>query len=49
VGALIASVLFGYLYEHFGSSTAFTTGAALAGVAAVMLLFVPTRPLSHAE
>ncbi len=49
VGALIASVLFGYLYEHFGSSTAFTTGAALAGVAAVMLLFVPTRPLSRAE
>jgi MFS family permease len=49
VGALIASVLFGYLYEHFGSSTAFTTGAALAGVAAVMLLFVPTLPLSRAE
>ena len=49
VGALIASVLFGYLYEQFGSSTAFTTGAALAGVAAVMLLFVPTQPLSHAE
>jgi MFS family permease len=48
VGALIASVLFGYLYEHFGSSTAFTTGAALAGVAAVMLLFVPTAPLSRA-
>ena len=48
-GALTASVLFGYLYEHFGSSTAFTTGAALAGVAAVMLLFVPTTPLSRAE
>ncbi len=49
VGALIASVLFGYLYEHFSASTAFTTGAALAGVAAVMLLFVPTTPLSRAE
>jgi len=49
VGALIASVLFGYLYEHFGSSTAFTTGAALAGVAAVLLLFVPTHPLSRAQ
>jgi MFS family permease len=48
-GALIASVLFGYLYEHFSSSTAFTTGAALAGVAAIMLLFVPTTPLSHVE
>ena len=44
-GALIASILFGYLYEHFSSSTAFTTGALLAGVAAVMLLFVPTTPL----
>jgi MFS family permease len=49
VGALIASVLFGYLYEHFSASTAFITGAALAGVAAVMLLFVPTTPLSRAE
>ena len=49
VGALIASVVFGYLYEHFSSSTAFTTGAALAGVAAVMLLFVPTTPVSRAE
>jgi MFS family permease len=49
VGALIASVLFGYLYEHFSASTAFTTGAALAGVAAVMLFFVPTTPLSGAE
>jgi MFS family permease len=48
-GALIASVLFGYLYERFSSSTAFTTGAALAGVAAVMLIFVPTAPLRHAE
>jgi MFS family permease len=48
-GALIASVLFGYLYEHFGPSTAFTTGAALAAVAAVMLFFVPTTPLSRAE
>jgi MFS family permease len=44
-GALVASVLFGYLYDHFSSTTAFTTGAGLAGVAAVMLLFVPTQPL----
>jgi MFS family permease len=49
VGALIASILFGYLYEHFGSSTAFATGAMLAGVAAVMLLFVPTEPLRDAS
>jgi len=44
-GALAASILFGYLYEHFGPPTAFTTGAALAGAAATMLLFVPVTPL----
>jgi len=49
VGALIASILFGYLYEHFGSSAAFATGAMLAGVAAVILLFVPTEPLRDAS
>jgi MFS family permease len=49
VGALVASILFGYLYEHFGSSAAFATGAMLAGVAAVMLLFVPTEPLRDAS
>ena len=49
VGALVASILFGYLYEHFGSSTAFATGAMLAGVAAVTLLFVPTEPLRDAS
>src|SRR5262249_8829309 len=48
-GALTASILFGYLYGHFGSPTAFATGAALAGLAAVMLLFVPTAPLSRGE
>jgi MFS family permease len=42
VGVLIASVTFGNLYEHFGSPTAYTVGAALAGVAAVALLFVPS-------
>jgi MFS family permease len=42
VGALVASILFGYLYEHLGSPVAFATGAALAGVAAVALIFVPT-------
>lgn len=42
VGALLASVIFGFLYDHFGHATAFTTGAVLAGVAAVLLLFVPS-------
>jgi MFS family permease len=41
-GALTASVVFGVLYERFGPATAFATGAALAGAAAVLLLIVPT-------
>jgi MFS family permease len=44
IGALVASVLFGYHYEHRGASTAFTTGAALAAAAAVLLLLIPTTP-----
>lgn len=42
VGALIASVAFGFLYERFGPGTAFGAGSALAGVAAVLLLALPT-------
>jgi MFS family permease len=38
VGALIASIGFGLLYQGFGPATAFTTGAALAGLAAALLL-----------
>jgi MFS family permease len=42
-GTLTASVLFGFLYDRFSPATAFTTGAALAATAAVLLLFVPTH------
>ena len=42
LGALLASVIFGFLYERFGHATAFTTGALLAGAAAMFLLFLPT-------
>jgi MFS family permease len=42
IGALIASIVFGELYEHFGAPVAFMTGAALAGAAAVLLLLIPT-------
>jgi MFS family permease len=42
VGALLASVMFGLLYERFGHAVAFTTGAGLAVTAAVLLLFVRT-------
>ena len=50
-GALVASILFGYLYERFGAPVAFMTGAGLAGVAAVLLLLVPTDTIkdSHAR
>lgn len=41
VGALVASVAFGALYEYFGSATAFATGAALAAIAAVLLIALP--------
>jgi MFS family permease len=49
VGALIASVLFGELYEHLGAPVAFMTGAALAGVAAVLLLFIPTDTIKDSD
>jgi MFS family permease len=49
IGALIASVLFGELYEHLGAPVAFTTGAALAGVAAVLLLFIPTDTIKDSD
>jgi MFS family permease len=41
-GALVASVSFGYIYDHFSAAAAFSVGAALAGTAAVALLFVPS-------
>ena len=43
VGALIASVMFGLLYERFSPAVAFGTGAGLAGVAAVLLLVTLRR------
>ena len=48
-GALTASVAFGFLYERFSPATAFSTGAGLAGVAAVLLLLVPTGPIDSAK
>ena len=41
IGALGASIVFGLLYERFGAATAFTSGAALAASAALLLSFVP--------
>jgi MFS family permease len=41
VGALAASVTFGYLYERYGAATAFATGSGLAACAAVLLMCIP--------
>jgi MFS family permease len=41
-GTLLASIVFGVLYERLGHSAAFMAGAALAAVAAVLLLLVRT-------
>jgi MFS family permease len=41
VAALPASVLFGILWDRFGSAVAFTTGASLALVASILLAAVP--------
>ena len=49
IGALIASIVFGELYEHFGAPVAFMTGAALAGVAAVLLLLIPTDTIKDSN
>jgi MFS family permease len=37
LGALIASVMFGFLYQRFGAPVAFGTGAALAALASALL------------
>ncbi|MDB4874677.1 MAG: major facilitator superfamily 1 [Gemmatimonadetes bacterium] len=41
VGALPASLLFGVLWDRFGSPVAFSVGASLALLAAVAMLFLP--------
>ena len=43
IGALPASLLFGFVWDRFGPSTAFQVGAALAFAAALVLLAVPRR------
>ena len=41
IGALPASLVFGLLWDRYGSATAFGVGATLALIAAVALLFLP--------
>ena len=43
LGALPASMLFGAVWDRYGSPAAFTLGAALAAVAAVALVVVIPR------
>ena len=47
LGALVASVAFGFFYDRFGAPTAFGIGAGLAALAAVLLLFVPAPRLER--
>jgi MFS family permease len=49
VGALTASVTFGFLYERFSAATAFGTGAALAAVAALLLMWVPSGKIVSSD
>lgn len=49
MGALPASVLFGYLYRDFGALAAFGLGASLAAVATVLLMFVSVPHATPAE
>jgi MFS family permease len=49
IGTLVASILFGELYEHFGAPVAFMTGAALAGAATVLLLLIPTDTIKDSD
>jgi MFS family permease len=46
IGALLASIGFGYLYQSFGAPAAFRVGAGLAGLAAALLLMAPTSSTS---
>lgn len=47
LGALPASILFGYVWDHAGAAVAFTMGASLAGLAAVGMMIVAPRRLQR--
>ena len=49
IGALTASVAFGFIYERFSPSTAFTAGAVLALIATSLLAITPTSPNPEPE
>ena len=43
IGALAASIGFGFLYERYGAPAAFGTGAALAAASAALLMCIPAH------
>jgi MFS family permease len=49
VGALVASVLFGFIWTNFGAPVAFGFGAALAILAAALLFIVVPAPAANGE
>jgi MFS family permease len=49
LGALPGSLLFGFLWQHFGVVTAFLSGAALAMGASILLFLVRSKPASGAR
>jgi MFS family permease len=42
IGALMASLVFGFVYERFGPAAAFTMGSAIAALATLLLAITPT-------
>ena len=48
LGALPASVLFGFVWQRFGAGTAFAMGAAIAALASVGMLLVVREPTQDA-
>lgn len=47
IAALPSSLLMGYLYQTFGAGPAFTIGAALAGLSALLLMLLLRPPSPH--
>ena len=49
LGALPGSLLFGFLWQHFGVGTAFLSGAGLAMGASILLFLVRSEPATGAR
>ncbi|MEP6492380.1 MAG: MFS transporter [bacterium] len=49
IGALPASLMFGVIWDRFGSPTAFAVGAGLAVIAAAGMAFLPASPARASE